>query len=202
MMILFKLNQSVTSFPEQRSESLYFVPYVSESTELRESHAPAVTCDGFSNYVSNVSLELAGRDLSCIDRSVGLGGRENGFYSHFGQGYISGVEDSSISKDSDAREAKELICSWEKNGEGKLASFYAVFFVETGFKHREYKKINQLLSDVDVDDVTEWSIVALLRSSFFARSYFPAWGRLLSAATEKLEKEGKDAHRILRGLNR
>lgn len=201
-MIIFKVDQSRTSLPDKEADSLYFMPYVSESTELHDMGISDLFRSAFARDVSHAETMHSGGNLNFFECTVGWERRELEFSRCLSVVSGSEFEDSSIAKGDDAREARDLICSWEKNGDGKLASFYAVFFVETGFRRREYKKINKLLSDIDVDDITEWSIVALLRSSFFARSYLPAWGGLLSAAREKLEREGKDAHRILRGLNR
>lgn len=81
-----------------------------------------------------------------------------------------------------------------------MASFYAVYFVEQSFRLREYEQVNRLLHDVDVAELTEWSMIALLRSSFSARYFLPAWITLREEVKHKLEAEGKNHKKLLRGL--
>lgn len=99
-------------------------------------------------------------------------------------------------------EAKHLIYKWEKTKQGKIASFYSVFIIETMYKNREFEEINRLLKEVDVSSLTEWSMIALLRSSYQARKHLPAWTLLLGAVTHKLKNDGKDYNRLLSGLIR
>lgn len=101
-----------------------------------------------------------------------------------------------------SKTAAKMISIWELSGQGKLASFYVVYYVEQSFKLREYKQVNSLLAEVDVKNLTEWSMIALLRSSFSARSFLPAWQDLLSSVRAKLQNDGKNTDRLLRGLNR
>lgn len=102
----------------------------------------------------------------------------------------------------EVKNTTDLIYSWEHGGHGKLASFYVVYFVEQSFRLREYEQVNRLLAEVDLPSITEWSMIALLRSSFAARSFLPAWPRLLSSVREWMHSQGKDPDRLLRGLNR
>ncbi|CAG4906384.1 hypothetical protein [Paraburkholderia saeva] len=96
----------------------------------------------------------------------------------------------------------EIVSSWERSGNGQYASFYVVYFVEQSFRLRAYEQVNRLLEEIDIAPLTEWSLIALLRSSFSARSFLPAWPRLLMAVHEKLQAQGKDTKKLLRGLNR
>lgn len=100
------------------------------------------------------------------------------------------------------KKTTELIYAWERQGDGKLASFYTVYFIEQSFRLRDLGQINRLLSEVEPEFLTEWSMVALLRSSFPARSALPAWTRLLSTVRHTLQTRGQNAEKLLRGLNR
>lgn len=111
------------------------------------------------------------------------------------------LQPESISID-EVKSATDIVYSWEHGGHGRLASFYVVFFVEQSFRSRAYAQVNRLLAEVDISLLTEWSMIALLRSSFTARSFLPAWPRLLSSVHERLEQQGKNPSRLLRGLNR
>lgn len=103
---------------------------------------------------------------------------------------------------SEAKRATDVITSWEQVGKGRLASFYVVYFIEQSFRLRAYEQVNRLLGEIDVAPLTEWSMIALLRASFSARTFLPAWPRLLGAVREKLQAEGKDTQKLLRGLIR
>lgn len=100
----------------------------------------------------------------------------------------------------DAVEAADKIAVWEKSGQERLASFFAVYFVERSHKHLAFEVINKLLLRSDVDKLSAWSLVALLRSSFPARKFLPAWEPLLDAVRRKLDDSGENAAKILRGL--
>lgn len=92
------------------------------------------------------------------------------------------------------------ISYFERSGRGQLASFYAVYFVEQSFRLMAYDKVNKLLNDIDINDLTEWSMIALLRSSFSARSFLPAWTSFKDNIRNKLDEEGKNPKKLLRGL--
>lgn len=109
--------------------------------------------------------------------------------------------DNPVSR-SEVKKATELVYAWESQGNGKLASFYMVYFVEQSFRRRELEQVNRLLSEVELQHMTEWSMVALLRSSFSARAALPAWAKLLTSVRQTLQTRGKDSERLLRGLNR
>lgn len=92
------------------------------------------------------------------------------------------------------------IVALEREGKGRMASFYIVYVVEDNFRKRRYGEINQLLKEIEIAHLTEWSLIALLRSSFSARLNLPAWNALRDSARKKLEMEGKSARKLLRGL--
>ncbi|MFQ2249228.1 hypothetical protein ACK32K_11605 [Aeromonas dhakensis] len=102
--------------------------------------------------------------------------------------------------DAPIKKTTEMVVSLEKNKLGRIASFYVVYFVEKSFRQREYERVNQLLHEIDVNEITEWSMIALLRSSFSARSFLPAWTHLREEVKDKLEAEGKNHKKLLRGL--
>lgn len=92
------------------------------------------------------------------------------------------------------------IVALERDGKGRMASFYIVYVIEENFRNRRYDNINRLLKDIEISDLTEWSLIALLRSSFSARFNLPAWNALRDSTKKKLETEGKSARKLLRGL--
>ena len=103
---------------------------------------------------------------------------------------------------SELNRTKGVVANFEKSGRAQLASFYLVFFIEQSFRHRSYAMVNRLLDEAEVRELTEYSIIAMLRSSFSARQHLPAWRRLLDSARQELDVRGHNASRLLRGLDR
>lgn len=82
-------------------------------------------------------------------------------------------------------------------------SAYIVFWIEKLFDNYELNKINTVLSDIDIQFLEEWSIVALLRSTYSAKSHLPAWNDFYNNSKSYLEYLGKeDVEGILIGLDR
>ncbi|EKT4094626.1 hypothetical protein [Stenotrophomonas maltophilia] len=94
----------------------------------------------------------------------------------------------------------ETISKLERGGAGRQASFFAVFIVEQSFRRRNYDHVNELLHSANPLKLTEWSLIALLRSSFSARRHLPAWDALLESTHSKFSHEGKNVEKLLRGL--
>ena len=95
----------------------------------------------------------------------------------------------------------EMLYKWEREKKGRLASAYAVYFVESNFSKRNLSAINALMLNASVDRLTEWSMVAILRSSYSSRAVLPAWSLFLDAVKHRL-KDNDRAERLLMGLNR
>ncbi|WP_156437284.1 MULTISPECIES: hypothetical protein [unclassified Burkholderia] len=114
----------------------------------------------------------------------------------------SGAESSETAMFSELSRAKGVVASYEKAGRPQLASFYLVYFIEQSFRHRSYAMINRLLKEAEVKELTEYSIIAMLRSSFSARQHLPAWRGLLNSARRELDNRGHNAAKLLRGLDR
>jgi len=83
------------------------------------------------------------------------------------------------------------------------ASAYIVFWIEELFDNYEFDKVNTVLLDIDIQFLEEWSIVALLRSTYFAKSHLPAWNSFYKNAKDYLDDLKKeDVEGILMGLDR
>jgi len=202
-MIKIKLEPSLTSYSEPISERALLVSSSTDTTDIddlkpKQSHVGPSLYEEYAYSTSTSKGIVKNINESCLSF------RKQRYISTYS--FLTQASESPSKKTSELKaeieSLKSAIYSYEHNGQGKFASFYAVFFVESSFRHRDYKKINELLSDIDINNVTEWSLVALLRSSFSARDYLPAWPKLLSAAKKKLDDEGKDTRRYLRGLTR
>lgn len=100
----------------------------------------------------------------------------------------------------DARAVAKHITALEREGHDRLCSFYVVFVIDRHYREHRYDDINEILASVEVSRLSEWSFVALLRSSFSLRNQLPAWFLLRDSAREKLESDGKDFRKLLRGM--
>jgi hypothetical protein len=110
---------------------------------------------------------------------------------------LLGQVESSLSNIKDAR---DLLYHWERNSNGRVASVYAVFFIEKNYAAQNLEAINSLLLSVSVKQLTEWSMVALLRSSFSAKHLLPAWNLFYESVKTQLE-ENPRRKRLLAGLD-
>lgn len=81
-------------------------------------------------------------------------------------------------------------------------SVYVVFWMETLFERYEFDKVNEVLAEIDIKFLEEWSIVSLLRSTYFAKEFLPAWHSFYIKSRQHLEFLGKeDIDGILIGLD-
>lgn len=95
--------------------------------------------------------------------------------------------------------ARDLLYHWEKEKNGRIASAYAVFFVEENFSSQNLEAINALLLTAAPSRLTEWSMVALLRSSFSAKHLLPGWLPFFLAVANEL-KDNARVSKLLAGL--
>lgn len=93
----------------------------------------------------------------------------------------------------------KMLYHWENHKQGRIASVYAVFFVEKNYAARNLEIINSLMIEVSTRHLTEWSMVAILRSSYSARHMLPAWKPFYRAVKEALAGNER-APRLLAGL--
>lgn len=119
---------------------------------------------------------------------------EGGGYGMARRSYARALDDVSVTRD--------LVYGLEHQKNGRFASMFLVLFVERSFAQRDLAKVNELLSTIVLDHVTEFSMVALLRSSFSARAVLPAWTKLLDGVRLRLTEQNKNVERLLAGLNR
>ena len=96
---------------------------------------------------------------------------------------------------------RERIYALEKTN-GVYSSVYTVFLVEILFDRYDLNEIDNILYKLEVERLTEWSIVALLRSTFAAKHMLPSWHRFYDLAYKKLDSEGVVVRKVLYGLNR
>jgi hypothetical protein len=101
----------------------------------------------------------------------------------------------------DVNKTIELLYKWEHDKKGRVASAYVVYFVEQNFSRQNLSAINNLLLHISAERLTEWSMVAILRSSFSAKAYLPAWSMFMSSVRDRL-KDNERLERLLVGLNR
>lgn len=168
------------------------------------------TTVNFSNIGSCVgaaSLQRV-RAVSVFQNSSALcyeSGRNSEYHSsNFKAKWVSLVS-TNLEKDdslglSDVHKSIEILYEWEKERKGRLASAYAVYFVESNFSNRNLAAVNELLLKTSVKRLTEWSMVAILRSSYSARDVLPGWQLFLAAVRNEL-KHNDRLERLLVGLS-
>lgn len=100
---------------------------------------------------------------------------------------------------SDFQNARDLLYHWEHNNKGRVASVYAVFYVEHNFSEMNLAAINSLLLSTSPHRLTEWSMIALLRASFSAKHMLPGWAGFFEAVKKELKNNDR-AERLLFGL--
>ncbi len=99
----------------------------------------------------------------------------------------------------DVSNTMERLYHWEQDQKGRLASAYAVYFVESNFSSHNLAAINTLLLNISIARLTEWSMVAILRSSYSARESLPGWKPFLESVADALKNNNK-VDRLLMGL--
>ncbi|WP_339480347.1 hypothetical protein [Pseudomonas sivasensis] len=102
---------------------------------------------------------------------------------------------------SDVFKTIEMLYLWEHNDQGRMASAYAVYFVECNFSKNNLSAVNSLLLNASPERLTEWSMVAILRASFSAKAHLPAWSKFMVSVRERL-KDNERLERLLVGLSR
>ncbi|WP_460156303.1 hypothetical protein [Pseudomonas sp. S2_H10] len=102
---------------------------------------------------------------------------------------------------SNVENAIEVLYQWEHDKKGRLASAYAVHFVERNFSNRNLSAVNKLMLEASTDRLTEWSMVAILRASFSARDFLPAWPAFFESVKIRLADDEK-IKQLLIGLGR
>jgi hypothetical protein len=138
-------------------------------------------------YCSNVSVELSHyRPKSAVRVSS-----NSTFHS-----LRESIEDSI----SDHVTARDMLYHWEKQDNGRLASAYAVYFVEKNFSLMNLEVINSLLLSAAPGRLTPWSMVALLRASYSAKHLLPAWPVFYGSVKNEL-KDNERAPKLLAGLD-
>lgn len=100
----------------------------------------------------------------------------------------------------DVRRAIEMVYEWELRKQGRMASAYVVYFVESHFSQNNLSAVNNMLLNAAPERLTEWSLIALLRASFSARDQLPAWYGFMGAVRKRL-KGNERLERLLIGLN-
>lgn len=101
---------------------------------------------------------------------------------------------------SDVRRAIEMVYQWEHSQQGRMASAYVVYFVESNFSQNNLSAVNNMLLNAAPEKLTEWSLIALLRASFSARDQLPAWYGFMGAVRNRL-KDNERLERLLIGLS-
>lgn len=90
----------------------------------------------------------------------------------------------------------------ERLNRGVESSVYTVFSMDRLMRNNDLSEINRVFESADVSQLTEWSMVALLRSTFSIRRHLPAWRLFYHKVNDKLTHDERPVKRLLFGLQR
>lgn len=101
-------------------------------------------------------------------------------------------------------DVKLKIIRYELTNEGRKASVYTIINIDNWFDNCDYEMVNSLIEVMllDINSLTKWSIVSLLRSTYSAKELLPHWQEFYEKSYIHLEESNYDPRKLLRGLNR
>lgn len=80
------------------------------------------------------------------------------------------------------------------------ASAYALIWLEFILKDYDFRSINYIFENIEVEKLDEWSIVSLLRTAAFARENIPVWKKFVDRCVKSLIEKNKNPEKILIGI--
>lgn len=86
--------------------------------------------------------------------------------------------------------------------EPEKASDFAVFVTDYMIHHNHIDELDKFLSILDADLLGEWSITAILTSTFEAKNYLREWDHFYYDSFNKLKKDDLPVEEILWGFDR
>ncbi len=95
------------------------------------------------------------------------------------------------------------ITNWELFEDGMKSSVYSVVLLDYWFDENRYDRIDELMENLHIQVLTEWSIVALLRTTYSAKHLLSSWEPFYLKAQQHLNHiTPKHAKKLLMGLDR
>ena len=95
------------------------------------------------------------------------------------------------------------ITNWELFEHGMKSSVYSVVLLDYWFDEKRYDRIDELIENLHIQVLTEWSIVALLRTTYSAKHLLSSWEDFYLKAQQRLNHiTPKHAKKLLMGLDR
>ncbi|HHT7700751.1 hypothetical protein ACFGW3_05935 [Pasteurella multocida] len=82
------------------------------------------------------------------------------------------------------------------------ASAYTTLIMRHALHHNKIEYVNKFIKSLDKEQLTSWSLIALLRSVSICKNDISEWAVLLDFSTRKIINEGLDPIRELYGLER
>jgi hypothetical protein len=113
--------------------------------------------------------------------------------------FFESIEKDGFSKIDIYQHMNEIYHLEEKNG--AYSSVYSVFMMDLFFDKYMFGHADDLLRSIDVQRLTGWSIVALLRSTSMVKHLLPSWGVFYRESREHLIEIKEDVDELLWGLD-
>lgn len=100
----------------------------------------------------------------------------------------------------EVREAVESVEALEAKNNGRAASQLALRFIESKLGHHDIRAVNSFLLAINIDKLSPWALVSVVRSTARARSQLPAWKAAYDAGWRALVKLNRDPGRLYVGI--
>ena len=85
---------------------------------------------------------------------------------------------------------------------GREASAYMTVLMHHAVQSEDKKFLNYFFSSIDKNNLTSWSLIALLRSTSVYKNQIPLWKDLYLYTKDIVSKEGLNPKREMYGLDR
>lgn len=90
----------------------------------------------------------------------------------------------------------------DAQGENRSAARGLLVFLEERLQRKNLAEANHLLAKVDVSHLSSRSMIGLVRSTYRAKRYLPAWEKAYEQSWHQVEKLGKSPESLFIGLPR
>lgn len=112
---------------------------------------------------------------------------------------LAATSDDSSDSAIEVDECLKLLAVLEKDQHPRKAGKWLMGIIEVSLAKDDLQRVDMILRRADPELMSSWSVNALLRSTYRARKFLPAWGAALQQAKVKLARR-EDAKGLFVGL--
>lgn len=92
------------------------------------------------------------------------------------------------------------VLNLDLSGQTKIASKYMMIAIERYFSKNEIFYVNKILSDKSIIELSPLILVGLIRATYRAKSFLPAWSNAYFRVEKSLKNKGLDTKRLFVGI--